>query len=146
MIRAHVDAVLTLLAPLSAAPSSTPVFDGTVDDESHPVPTTAPPRTPYVVVSSDDMPMRGQTLGTWSSTLDGLLYVRCVGSDRREAQWAQEKTRALLLDVRPQVTGRSCWPLKLVDGDPLRPDRDVTPPVLVVVDVYRLASTPAAQA
>ena len=142
MIRAHLDAVLALLAPLTVPPASMLVRDGTVDDESHPVTATAPPATPYVVVSTDSMPMRGDRLADWSSILDGLLYVTCVGSDRREAQWAQEKTRALLLDVRPTVAGRSCWSLKLVDGDPMRPDRDVTPPVLVAVDVYRLASTP----
>lgn len=140
MIRAHLDAVAALLDPLKAAPASVPVYVGSVDGDDAALSDLPPARTPYVVVRSDTMPLSSDRLATWSQRLDGRVYVQCVGADWREAAWALEQTRARLLDVAPVVSGRSVAPLQLEGGQPVEADRDVTPPVFMGVDVYRLLS------
>lgn len=140
MIRAHVTAITTLLAGL---PSTCKVHLADVDGALDGVNAAPPPSTPYVVLRTDSAPLTSDRLTQWSNRLDMRLYVTCVGATMREAQWAQEKTRALLVDVVPTVTGRTCGPLTMADSSPVTTDHDVTPPLLVVVDVYRLLSLAA---
>lgn len=142
MLRAHLAAVRVLLEPLTAPPSSTPVIVGDLDDAGKASTAGVLPVTPYVMVRPDSFPMVSDRLAQWSANVNGRLYVTCVGGTVAEAQWAQERTRDLLLDKRPVVAGRSVAPLALVDGQPLQSDRDTTPPLLFVVDVYRYSTFP----
>lgn len=144
MIRAHFDAVVALLAPLKAAPSNTPILVGGADSIDQAPVLPAARVTPYVVVRPDSMPQESDRLAPFSGNLNGRIYVTCIGADVREVQWAQERTRALLVDKRPSVTvasvARSVAPLSLEGGSPVAIDRDVTPHLYYAVDVYRLFS------
>jgi hypothetical protein len=140
VIRAHLDAVMALLASLTSAPTNMPVVRQSADalDQAPVLPGTRV--TPYVVVRTDSMPMESRAIAQYSGNLHGLIYVTHVGESVKEAQWAQEKTRVLLLDKKPTVTGRSVGRLSLADSSPVQTDRDVQPPLIYVVDVYRLFS------
>jgi hypothetical protein len=140
VIRAHLDAVMALLAPLSAAPTNTPVIKGSPDSLDQAPQLPASRVTPFVVVRPDSMPMASGRLGQYSGNLNGRIYVTCVGANTDEAQWAQEKTRALLLDKRPTVAGRSVGRMGMDDSSLMQRDPDVTPPLFFVVDIYRLFS------
>jgi hypothetical protein len=140
VIRSHLDAVAALLAPLKSAPANMPVYVGSVDGDDAALTDLPPAHTPYVVVRSDTMPITSDRLAPWSQRLDGRVYIQAVGADWREAAWALEATRALLSDVAPAVTGRSVAALALEGGQPIEADRDVTPPLFMGVDVYRLMS------
>jgi hypothetical protein len=139
-VRAHLDAFVALLSPLTGAPSSMRVVVGATDAEDQAPALPADRQTPFVVVRPDSMPMESDRLGVHSANLNGRVYVTCVGSTVKEAQWAQEKTRALLVDKKPTVAGRSVGRLQIDIGSPLQVDRDVTPPLFFVVDVYRYFS------
>lgn len=141
MIRAHLAAVVGLLT--TGLPSTTGVHVGEVGSALEATDPAPPESTPYVVVRTDTMPVTSDRLAQWSQRLDARFYVSCVGQTVREAQWAQEKTRALLLDVVPVVAGRTCGPLTGGDSSPVAIDRDVTPSLFVAVDVYRLLTLPA---
>jgi hypothetical protein len=140
MIRAHLDAFVALLAPLTSAPTSMPVVVGSADAVNQAPALPADRVTPFVVVRSDNMPVTSGRLAQYSGNLLGRVYVTCVGKTVREAQWAQEKTRALLIDKKPVVTGRSVARLKLADSSPTQTDRDVQPPLVYAVDMYELFS------
>lgn len=139
-VRAHVDAVMALLASLPNAPTSMPVLRQSADaiDQAPALPASRV--TPYVVVRTDSMPMESGRLAQYSGNLRGLVYVTHVGESAKEAQWAQEKTRVLLLDKKPVVSGRSVGRLSMTDSSPVLADRDVQPPLIYVVDVYSLFS------
>lgn len=141
-IRAHLAAVTALLQPLTVAPTNLAVDVAGVDDEAAP-PTGGQPATPYVVVTPDGLPQVSDRLAGWSANIVGTIYVRHVGATWAEAAWAQEKTRARLLDQVPTVAGRSVAPLRMFDTEPVRVDRDEPTPLFYAVDVYRLWSAPA---
>lgn len=140
MIRAHVDAVRALLAPLEASPTSLLVFEGGLDGPYTATLPLQPLRTPYVVLRVGGFPISTGRLAQWSNDLDGRLYVACAGAVWDEAAWAMEKTRGVLLDAVPVVSGRSVAPLRLVDSSPIEADRDASPPVWVGVDLYAVRS------
>ncbi len=133
MIRAHLTGFLGLLTPLAGNP---PVLTGSADaqDQAPILPTDR--TTPYVVVRTDNMPMTSDRIAQASTHLTGRFYVTHVGKTVQEVQWAQEKTRALLVDKRPTVTGRSVGRLSMTDSSPVQTDRDVQPPLVYAVDVY----------
>lgn len=138
MIRTHLAAVVALLA---TRPASLHLWVPTLDDAGQVPSANTPPDTPYVVVRPDGMPLSSDRLAQWSTVLNGRIYVTHVGATQDEVLWAMEQTRALLLDAYPVVSGRSVSPLAIVASGPIEADRDVSPPVLVGVDIYRLFST-----
>ena len=139
-VQAHFDAVMSLLQPLTQPPTGMAVVDGTLDDAGSLPPGTTPPATPYAVVRSDTMPAASDRFATFSNLLIPRIYVTVVGATEQEIRWALDKTRSVLLDVAPAVAGRSTSPLQLTDGQPIQTDRQVRPPLLFAVDVYRFTS------
>lgn len=140
MIRAHLDAFVALITPLSSAPTSMPVLTGSADAQNQAPALPADRVTPFIVVRTDNMPVFSDRIAQHSANLIGRFYVTCVGKTVREAQWAQEKSRALLVDKKPTVSGRSVGRLKLSDSSPTQTDRDVQPPLVFAVDVYEFFS------
>lgn len=140
MIRAHVAAIRDLLAPLEAAPTNLLMFEAGLDGEDVALAPLQPARTPYVVLRIGGFPLSSSRLAQWSNDLDGRLYVACAGAVWDEAAWALEKTRGVLLDAVPVVSGRSVAPLSLVDSSQIEADRDASPPVWVGVDLYAVRS------
>jgi hypothetical protein len=141
VIQEHVAAVKLLLdAVASDSTGALITYIGAPDSEAYQLPST-PPRTPYVVLRTDSMPLESDRLAQYSSALNGRVYIVGVGSTWDEAAWALDKTRGVLLDVVPVVAGRSVAPLALVGSSPIEADGDVIPPLFSGVDIYRLFST-----
>lgn len=104
-----------------------------------------PPKTPppYVAVhTAFDRPIADRA--TFRST-EGVLMatVHCVGATAGAAQNVADLVARALLDVRPVIAGRRCWPIRLTASDAARPDKSTGVLVVTRADVYRLRSTPA---
>lgn len=135
-IEAHVDAGLALLT----ADTSLTVYDGIV------------PKTPaqaYVLVYTfrqlpDGLtaPDRGLSLVGTSTVVDMRLYCHCVGPTAAAARWVQGRVEAALLDVTPVITGRGCFPIRLVDGQQSIRDEETLTGVFDQVDIYGWSSFP----
>lgn len=133
--QAHADAILSLLA---AAPPVSPaliVHDGKVPEGAEP---------PYALVYITTTTPTGTSLTNDQDRAVSRAYVHCVGADAKAARAVAGRVDAALLNVKPTITGRVCWPIRDDDsGSP--PDRDETTGVLVMdqISVYRLESVPS---
>jgi len=135
VIREHANAVLTLL---QAVPNLT-VYDGHVPDE---------PAFPYAVLYADDGLRGPLALTLTSDQVTMTLQVTSVGATADAARIIADKVSGALLDIRPTVASRACWPIRHESTRPAIEDRDVVIPgtslhPIYAVDVYRLASLPA---
>ena len=129
MIRDHVAAVVALV---DADPNVT-VYDGQVPNE---------PSLPYVVIRTDSGRRERSALPASSDRVTVRIWATSVGETRASAQWVSEKVTTALLDVRPTVTGRSCFPITSVNSQPARED-DVVKPLVFALDEFELVSIPA---
>lgn len=101
---------------------------------------------PYVLVYfADADPELAESRSLAGASQRYVLRAIChsVAGNATAALALAARVRAALLDVRPTVTGRSCFPIRREDGQPL--DRDESTGVLIVdkIDSYRLESVPA---
>lgn len=62
-----------------------------------------------------------------SESAEWRWQVTCVGRDRIQAQWMQQKVRAALLGWTPTVSGLDTHAVLLLDGSGIERDRDFTP-------------------
>jgi hypothetical protein len=126
------------LALLDADPNLT-VYDGIV-------PKGAP--NAYVVVyafrlrpdglaAPDKVPLTGM-----STAVDMRMYCHCVGATAAAARIVQGHVEAALLDKTPTVTSRSCFPVRLLDGQQAQRTEETGTPVFDIVDVYGWTSVP----
>lgn len=129
MIRLHVAAVLALV---DAVPNVN-VYDAIVPND---------PALPYVVVRTDTGPRTRSSILATSDRLDLTVWCTSVGATREQAQWVAEKVAGALLDVRPTVSGRQCFPIESVNSQPAQRDDAISPPLMYAVDEYRLTSIP----
>lgn len=136
-MKAHIDAVKTLLAPWGM-----PVHYGDVpDDPSHPT------TYPYVLLwSSAGRMISDEVCGT-PDDLNDLLGVTTVAATADAALVAVRKVRSYLMGKRPSVAGRYVQPLRLADSRPVEVDEQVSLPdtnrhPAYLVDLYRLISEP----
>ncbi len=129
MIRDHVAAVVALV---DADPNVT-VYDGQVPNE---------PTLPYVVIRTDTGRRERSALPATSDRLTLRIWATSVGLNRTSAQVVSERVTAALLDVRPTVTSRSCFPITSVNSQPARED-DVVKPLVFALDEFELVSIPA---
>lgn len=131
-VAAHRAAVKALLAPCTIAGYP----GGQVPDD---------PPMPYWVLFmgtgiDDDTKLCGDP-----DELTLRFMVTSVGLTDDSAVVVVDKTRALLLGVRPVVAGWSCHKIRKVTDIPVRPDKDVTLPSsnlhpMYAVDSYELVS------
>lgn len=145
MIQDHAAAVLALLradSQLTVYPAGaglTGSADGTVPHGAQP---------PYVAVHLHmERPLGG---GPGGEGLDGTTvravlyaYCHCVGRDEIGARAVAQRVAALLLDVRPSVTGRAAFPIRYDFGRTARTDESTGALVSELTDVYRLETVPA---
>jgi len=129
VIRAHVDAVLALVDAVSGVT----VYDGTVPDS---------PSLPYVVIRTDSGRRERSALPVSSDRVTVRIWATSVGVTRASAQWVSEKVTTALLDVRPTVASRQCFPITSVNSQPARED-DVVKSLVYVLDEFELVSIPA---
>lgn len=137
-IRAHRDAFRALI---TAALPNHQLVDGVWGTAEQAPPAQTPPATPYMVLRVGSAPLTSDRLAPFSNVLALRLNLTCVGATQDEALWLVEHTRTVLLDQRITVAGWNTGPLQLADTQPVRPDTDVDPPLMVAVDVYGLTST-----
>lgn len=71
------------------------------------------------------------------------ITVHSVGQTQAAALAMSQRVRSGLLDIRPEVATRSCWPIRREEGQPVRPDETTGTETHDKVDVYRLESVPA---
>lgn len=126
--QAHVDAVKALIG------TSVRLFEGER-------PETSP--LPCAVLFMDNGTTARTNLCAVSDRRDASFQVTSVGQDAAGARSVAERIRTAVLDKRPAVAGRRTWRVVQDAAEPLRVDRDVTPHLLYVVDVYSFSSVPA---
>jgi hypothetical protein len=129
VIRDHVAAVVALV---DADPNVT-VYDGQVPNE---------PTLPYVVIRTDTGRRERSALPATSDRLTLRIWATSVGLNRTSAQVVSERVTAALLDVRPTVSSRSCFPITSVNSQPARVD-DVNTSLVYALDEFELVSIPA---
>lgn len=132
MIADHRAAVKTLLSGLSMT-----LYDGGQ------VPME--PSFPYAVLFMDTGFEDSTKLCGDSDRADFRFQVTSVGLTDESAVVVADAARALLLDIRPTVTGRKCGRIRREISIPVRPDKDVTLPdsdrhPMFGVDTYHFVS------
>lgn len=144
-IQAHADAILALLRA-DALLTVYPVESGQPGSADGVVPDGAQP--PYVAVHLYVERPLGD--GSTGEGLDGATaravvraYCHCVGANEIAARAVAQRVAAVLLDVRPAVTGRVVWPIRYDSGQPARSEESTGTLVSELTDVYRLESVPA---
>lgn len=79
-----------------------------------------------------------------STVIDARAYVHCVGGNAASSRGVAGRVRSALLDVTLAVAGRSCFPVRWLEGQP--PQRNEEIPASTVfdqVDVYGWRSVPS---
>jgi hypothetical protein len=134
VIDEHAAAVLALLDADNTAPALV-VYDGRVPSGID------PKATPYVLAYfSGGWP--DLTFTSITLTFQLRITLHCVGGNAQAARMVSDRGRAALLDVRPTIAGRSCYPIRWDLSLP--PGRDETTGSMVMdqVDEYVLSSIP----
>jgi hypothetical protein len=93
---------------------------------------------PDGLTAPDKVPLTGTSVA-----VDMRMYCHCVGSTAAAARLVQGQVEATLLDMTPTVTGRSCFPIRLIDGAQSQPNEETGASVWDNVDVYGWTSVPA---
>ena len=130
--QAHAAAVISLLSGVT-------VYDGDVP---------ADPSYPYVAFYLSPVLAHENDLTMASLRQEYDVHLTCVGATAASARIMADKVATALLDQSPSVSGRQCWPMRVVFANRAHEDRDMfipgtaTYPVYMVT-VYRLISIPA---
>lgn len=130
----HAQVVLQLL---DNDPNIIGVHDGAVP---RPAPTP-----PYVVVFTKvgfPKDAVGTALDATQKTVTTTATCHCVGESAIATRIVASNVRSTLLNVRPQITGRSCSPIKQTDAADLsRPDDTTGTLVFDLVLVFEFSTT-----
>lgn len=98
-------------------------------------------QTPDGLQAPDKVKLNGD-----SDVIDLRAYCHSVGAGVNAAsnsRAVQDRVRTQLLNVRPAITGRTCFPVRWLDGQPENRNEEVPgDPVVDSVDIYRLVSVP----
>jgi hypothetical protein len=138
-IQDHADALLALLSDAPGGPPALVVCDGHVDDG-----VTAPYALAYITVQAPDGTTAPELLSlTYASTaINVRATIHSVGATAMAARAVAGRVSAALLDMVPAVSGRSCFPIRWLDGQPTSRDEEAVAPVFGQVDVYGWTSVP----
>lgn len=130
MIDEHAAAVLALLNAVTGP--QLVVYDGKV-----PTGAALPYVLPYFAGGYPDLNFRAVT-----KTFQLRITLHCVAGNGQAARRVSDRAAAALLDVRPVVAGRTCYPIRWEESQP--PQRDESTGALVMdqVDTYLLGSVP----
>lgn len=129
MIAEHHQAIKDLLASVG-------FYDGQVPAE---------PTFPYRVLYLDTGLEQTTRLCSTSNKADFRFQVTSVALTAQAVAIVADLSRALLVDVKPIVAGRTCTSIRRETSIPVRPDRDVTIPEqnlhpVYAVDTYHFVS------
>lgn len=101
-------------------------------------------RPPYVAVQFvADRPLGGR-LDHRSTRMRMRIFTYCVGSTDAGARMVADLVAGVLLDVKPVIAGRTCYPIRSEGERPSAPREDESTGRLssTITDLYRLESTP----
>jgi hypothetical protein len=136
----HADALLALLR----ADENLTVYPPPEPEPGQVVPVGA--RPPYVSVHVRvTVPPEGvRSITGEADRVVARAYCHSVGANDAQARLVAGRVMAALLNVRPVIAGRSCWPIRheASGGEPAR-DESTGTAVVDQIDVYRLETTPA---
>jgi hypothetical protein len=95
--------------------------------------------TPSGLVAPDAISLAGA-----STVIDGRAYVHSVGRTASSARIQSGRARSVVLDAVLTITGRSCSPIRWLEGQPLQRSEEIPgTTVFDLVDVYGWRSVPA---
>jgi hypothetical protein len=127
----HIDAVTAALAAAGLT-----VYLGGAAPGVVPTDTTA-----FVVLYPDPGTAVRASLGDDRTYFTGVVQLTCVGLTAEQALNVADRAAAALAPALG-VGGRTAWKPEHLDGQPVRRDDDVVPPVFYAISRYRLRSTP----
>jgi hypothetical protein len=130
------DAVLDLLYAIGPTLSVYPAAGGGAVT----VPNGTPP--PYATVHFAVGRPLGGRLPARSTRQLTRIYVHCVGGDDIAARAVSVLVAGALLDVKPAITGRTCFPIRHESHQPPREDESTGVLTVTLTEVYRLESLP----
>lgn len=139
-IQEHADWVLDQLR----ADAGLTVYDGLVPKLPAPryVKVDIFVQTPDGLTAPDKVRLSGD-----SDVIDMWIYCHCVGGGLNAAMNARAvsgRVRNQLLNVRPVISGRVCFPVRWREGQPAQRNEEIPgSPVMDLVDVYGLTTKPA---
>jgi hypothetical protein len=136
MINTHADAIMALLDGDNTAPALV-VFKGSVPAA------TAPPYVCVYFADADPEQPDSRPLDGTPQRFMIRAYVHSVGGNETAALAVAQRVRTALLNVVPNIAGRSCFPIRREEGQPIRRDESTGGLVQDKADVYRLESEPA---
>lgn len=132
----HADGVLDLL--YSIGPTLTVYPEATGGATT--VPNGAEP--PFVSVHlAADRPI-GHSLSHRSTRMRARIYVHCVGADDIAARAVSDLVAGALLDQRPDIPGRTVFPIRHETDRPPREDESTGDLLVTLTEVYRLETLP----
>lgn len=138
-IQDHADAFLAAARAASGSPSLV-VFDGKVDNGA-----VAPYALVYFSIETPDGLAAPDKISlTYASTaINARAYVHCVGGSASNARAVAGRVRAAVLDLTLTIAGRSCFPVRWLEGQPPQRNEEIpSSPVFDQVDVYGWTSVP----
>lgn len=133
LAKLHVEAFLELAR--AHAELGADVYEGKVED--------APER--YASVWPSIGGRGAERLDLHSIQITPSFTVHSVGTTPEQARWVGDRVMFQVLDVRPDILGRSCWPIRLTASQPVREDDNLHPGLWYQVDVFEFTSTPKRQ-
>lgn len=99
---------------------------------------------PYVVLFPDPGDVSQARLCGDRSQLWLRLAVMAIGAGPKQALWASDRVREVMLGSPPPVAGRVTHRMRQVGGDTLERDDDRQPPLYMQLTEYVLLSQPGA--
>lgn len=130
------DHAAAVLALLRAQPDL--VVFPTEDSGPETVPRgTAPPYVSVHMVA--DRPLGGR-LSMRSTRFRMRIYANCVGATDVGARAVADLVADALLDVKPDINGRNCYPIRSEIGRDPREDESTGALVVTITETYRLES------
>jgi hypothetical protein len=140
-IQDHADAFLTLARAASGSPALT-VYDGAVPSG----PAAAYALVYFFIETPDGLAAPDKvSLVLDSDVINARAYVHCVGGEPEAARAARAvagRVRSAVLNRTLTITGRSCFPVRWLEGQPPQRNEETGVVVFDQVDVYGWTSVP----
>lgn len=135
--QAHADAILALLAGAPPVSPALVVYDGEAPKDP------AQLAAEYVLVYMYTTRPDGSALTNVSDRAVTRAICHCVGADAKAVRAVGGRVAAALLDVKPVIAGRTCFPIR-EEPSAGPPRRDDTTGVTVMDQIldFRLESRP----
>jgi hypothetical protein len=135
-LQEHADAYLDLLRGIGPPLTVYPAEGGGVQT----VPPGAEP--PYVAAHFYGERPNGGRLTMGSTRMRLRAYLHCVGATDIAARAVSDLVASALLDVRPDIPGRSVYPIRHESSREPREDESIGALFSTLTEIYRLESNP----